>query len=74
MHVGRKIIDELSQPFRAGREDLEISCSIGVSVYPEDGTDVHSLMVNADRAMYSAKKSGRRRVRFHNQALLPDGA
>jgi diguanylate cyclase (GGDEF)-like protein len=62
--VGAKILHELSRPFRIDGHDLEISCSIGISVFPDDGTSVEALMINADRAMYQAKQSGRNKFEF----------
>ncbi len=62
--IGAKILEELSQRFLIGPHDIEISCSIGISVYPGDGKDVSTLMVNADTAMYQAKKGGRNGYRF----------
>jgi diguanylate cyclase (GGDEF)-like protein len=62
--IGAKILDELSQRFLIGSYDIEISCSIGISVYPGDGKDVSTLMVNADTAMYHAKRDGRNTYRF----------
>jgi diguanylate cyclase (GGDEF)-like protein len=62
--VGAKILDELSRPFLVAGHDVEISCSIGISVYPVDGKDVATLLVKADTAMYHAKKSGRNGYRF----------
>jgi diguanylate cyclase (GGDEF)-like protein len=62
--IGGKLLDELSRPFLVGRHQLEISCSIGISVCPADGRDIGTLMVNADVAMYHAKRSGRNAYRF----------
>ena len=62
--VGGKILDELSRPFFIERHELGISCSIGISVYPADGTDVVTLRANADVAMYHAKRNGRNNYRF----------
>jgi diguanylate cyclase (GGDEF)-like protein len=62
--VGSKILEELSRPFLIASHDVEISCSIGISVYPADGKDVTTLMVKADTAMYHAKKAGRNDYRF----------
>ena len=57
--VGSKILRELSKPFGIAQHELDISCSIGISVYPNDGNDVKTLKANADLAMYHVKKTGR---------------
>jgi diguanylate cyclase (GGDEF)-like protein len=62
--VSKKVLDELSRPVFIGRHELDISCSIGISVYPDDGKDMNTLIMNADMAMYHAKKSGRNNFRF----------
>jgi diguanylate cyclase (GGDEF)-like protein len=62
--VGAKILDELSRPFFIERRELDISCSIGISVYPDDGRDVIALKANADVAMYHAKRNGRNNYQF----------
>ena len=61
--VGKKILSELSRPFFVGSHELNISCSIGISVYPQDGSDVAVLLANADIAMYHVKKEGRNGLR-----------
>ena len=53
-----------SQPFVLAGHELVISGSIGISVYPEDGTDTDTLLKNADAAMYRAKEQGRNAYRF----------
>jgi diguanylate cyclase (GGDEF)-like protein len=62
--IGAKLLDEQSRPLFIGKYELDISCSIGISVYPNDGKDVSTLMVNADLAMYHVKRSGRNNYRF----------
>ena len=59
-----KIIDELSRPFFIARNELSISCSIGISIYPEHGKDINTLKANADAAMYQVKRNGRNHYRF----------
>src|SRR5437899_512503 len=61
--VGKKILSALSRPFFVGSHELNISCSIGISVYPQDGSDVAVLLANADIAMYHVKKEGRNGLR-----------
>src|ERR1700685_1513952 len=48
---------------------LNIACSVGISIFPEHGTDPETLMKNADAAMYSAKESGRNNFRFFTQDM-----
>jgi diguanylate cyclase (GGDEF)-like protein len=62
--ISRKIVEALNRPFHIGAHELGISCSIGISVYPVDGQDIHTLLANADTAMYRAKKEGRNAYKF----------
>ena len=57
--IGGKILQQFSRPFSVERHELEISCSVGISVCPDDGKSLVELMNNADVAMYHAKKAGR---------------
>jgi diguanylate cyclase (GGDEF)-like protein/PAS domain S-box-containing protein len=50
-----------SAPFDAGASVLQVSASMGVTVYPQDGSDADLLMRHADQAMYAAKQAGRNR-------------
>lgn len=59
-----KLLLSLSAPHSIGGRDLHISCSIGISVYPEDGRDAATLIQNADMAMYHAKECGRNNFQF----------
>lgn len=67
--IGAKIVDELSKAIFFEEHELDISCSVGISVYPDDGIDVNTLMMNADVAMYHAKKSGRNNFRFFTPGM-----
>jgi len=62
--IGEKILERLAVPIPVGAHELEISCSIGISMYPSDGKDIATLTANADVAMYHAKKSGKRGFRL----------
>lgn len=57
--IAQKILDAVSQPFNINKHCIHISSSIGIAIYPQHGTNVISLMKNADDAMYQAKNSGR---------------
>ena len=62
--VGEKILEKLALPIPVFAHTLEISCSIGISMYPSDGNDIATLTANADVAMYQAKKSGKHAFRL----------
>jgi diguanylate cyclase (GGDEF)-like protein/PAS domain S-box-containing protein len=59
-----KILTSLSMPHRVDEHDLQITISIGISVYPDDGTDAEMLVKNADVAMLTAKDNGRNNYQF----------
>jgi diguanylate cyclase (GGDEF)-like protein/PAS domain S-box-containing protein len=61
-----RIIAVLCEPYRIRDEDIRISASIGVSLYPLDNSDPDTLMRHADQAMYTAKQSGRNRYHVFN--------
>jgi diguanylate cyclase (GGDEF)-like protein/PAS domain S-box-containing protein len=56
--VAEKIREEIANPFCIKHHELYITGSIGISVYPDDGDDVETLVKNADMAMYAAKEEG----------------
>jgi len=66
--VARHILSEVSRPYRLGAlPELQVSFSIGIAVFPEDGEDEATLMRRADTAMYQAKREGRNALRFHQR-------
>ncbi|HZZ92199.1 MAG TPA: EAL domain-containing protein [Usitatibacter sp.] len=67
--VAAKILEVLGSPFHLHGQDLHANASIGISVYPADGTDAETLMRNADTAMYHAKDSGRANFQFFTQHM-----
>jgi diguanylate cyclase (GGDEF)-like protein/PAS domain S-box-containing protein len=64
--VAEKIRVALNQPFDLAQQRLNISCSIGISVYPELAKDETEMMNYADIAMYQAKQKGRDKVQVFN--------
>ncbi len=66
--IAEKIIKSLSEPFVISDKALCITTSIGVSTFPQDGTDAHALIHNADSAMYETKRSGKNGYRIYNRA------
>ncbi len=63
-NVAQKILTTLSEPLSIEGQEQNISTSIGISIYPDDGRNLRALMVNADGAMYHAKKMGRANYQF----------
>lgn len=57
--VARDLLGFFSEPFRIGGVRIDCTTSIGIAIYPEDGSDVETLLKNADAAMYQAKEQGR---------------
>jgi diguanylate cyclase (GGDEF)-like protein/PAS domain S-box-containing protein len=68
-HIANKLLACFSAPFQAGEHEFFTSASIGTSLYPQDGTDVASLIRNADAAMYRSKAKGRNRVECYTRDL-----
>ncbi|HUP44165.1 MAG TPA: EAL domain-containing protein [Thermoanaerobaculia bacterium] len=58
-NVAQKILRAVQVPLSLGGMPIEVTASIGIALYPVDGTDPESLLRNADSAMYRAKESGR---------------
>lgn len=58
--------------FTIGDKQIYVTASVGVTLYPEDGTDSASLLKNADTAMYKAKESGKNKFKFYNINMNKD--
>ena len=67
--IARKINAALVQPFSLVGHEFFVTASIGISLYPEDGRDVSSLMKNAEIAMYFAKEEGKNNFQFYSEKL-----
>lgn len=63
--LARKIVEEMNKPLIIQGQEFHITCSIGISLYPEDGLNVENLMMRADTAMYRAKEQGRNNYKFY---------
>jgi diguanylate cyclase (GGDEF)-like protein/PAS domain S-box-containing protein len=68
-HVADKILKAAMQPFVMGQNELTVTPSIGIALYPEDGKDFEMLSRRADAAMYRAKADGRNCYRFFTPAM-----
>jgi len=69
--VAQKIVEVIRSPVKLERQELHITTSVGLAVYPQDGEDIVSLMKNADSAMYRAKESGRDRYCMAHLEIPP---
>ena len=62
--VAGKLLEEACRTVCVGSKECRLSASIGISIYPDDGSDEQSLLQRADSAMYKAKESGKNAYRF----------
>ena len=62
--AAQKILTALALPVQIDGNDLHVTVSIGISIYPDDGADTEALMKGADTAMYHAKENGRNNYAF----------
>lgn len=67
--VAQKIITALSRPFDVDGHELSACASIGISLFPDDGSDGDTLIKHADSAMYRAKEQGRNRYEYYTHEL-----
>ncbi len=67
--VDQRLIPLMSRPHDVEGAELHVSCSIGIAIFPEDGTEIDTLMRNADAAMYQAKSAGRNNAQLFTQEM-----
>ena len=64
--IADKILKVMEEPFNVNGQELYLTVSIGITIYPDDGSDTQTLIKNADAAMYKAKADGRNKYQFYN--------
>lgn len=67
--IAQKLIDTISEPVEVDGYNLQVTTSIGISVYPDDGKTASTILKNADTAMYSSKEAGRNQYSFYAQEM-----
>jgi diguanylate cyclase (GGDEF)-like protein/PAS domain S-box-containing protein len=67
--VLERLLTTVTQPWLSEAGEYQITCSIGVALYPEDGVDAQTLLKHADSAMYRAKDSGRNNFQFFTREI-----
>lgn len=67
--VAHRLLQELKKPFSVGDKEVQVSGSIGISTYPQDGTSEEELLRHADLAMYRVKEEGRNGFRFYESGM-----
>lgn len=68
-HLARKLINTLSVPLTLAGREIEVSGSIGISLFPDDASSKEELIRAADAAMYAAKERGRNRYVFYSREM-----
>ena len=63
--IAQRMLDLMAQPIRLDDQELSVTCSIGISLYPRDGRTGELLLKNADIALYRAKDMGRNNYQFY---------
>lgn len=71
--IARRILQVLQSPFDIQAYRLHVTCSIGIAIYPDHGTNSETLLKNADAALYKAKDRGRNNYQHYNQTLNSQG-
>ena len=65
-NIVEKLFDSMVDPYEVKGDDLQLSLSLGITIFPEDSEDIEILLQNADKAMYRAKNSGRNTYCFYS--------
>lgn len=69
-----RILASVADPFNPSGQQVTLSGSIGIAIYPQDGTDAETLQKNAETAMYDAKRSGKNSFRFYAREMNAQAA
>ncbi|QRX83149.1 bifunctional diguanylate cyclase/phosphodiesterase [Glaciimonas sp. PAMC28666] len=67
--IASRLVALINKPFHINAHEFQLSASVGIAIYPEDGSNEHDLMVNAESAMYHTKKTGRNAYHFFKVSM-----
>ncbi len=67
-HIVKRLLQAVNRPLLLDNTEIALTCSIGVSLYPDDNADPDTLLRHADKAMYQAKEVGRNRIQWFDPA------
>ncbi len=67
--TSNRLCESLRRPFEIAGQELYVTASIGISLYPDDGTNIQELMKNAETAMYRAKQQGKNTHQFYMEDM-----
>jgi diguanylate cyclase (GGDEF)-like protein/PAS domain S-box-containing protein len=68
-HTLQRILSTVSLPCYIEPREFVVTCSLGISMYPQDGHDIDTLLKHADNAMYKAKQAGKNNFQFYTREL-----
>jgi len=68
-HLASRLLTRISQPFYIDGNELFVSCSVGIALYPDHGSDRAALLRTSDAALYEAKNGGKNRYQLFNPAI-----
>ncbi len=69
LNILHRLLAAIAEPMQLESQEVRVNCSIGVSVFPDDGTDLEMLLRHADAAMHHAKKLGKGQFQFYTESL-----
>lgn len=69
VHMAKRLLQAIEQPIKIADNELITTASIGIALYPDDGSDIDTLFKCADAAMYLAKQNGRNSYRFFTSEI-----
>ena len=69
VRVSRRLLDTFRRPIRLGSQEIFVTASVGIAIYPFDGADTEDLLKNADVAMYHAKDQGRNTYQLYSASM-----